>query len=375
LLKPVERERLYGVMQQIEAELKEKLNVQKRETKSFVQSIRFILHNAGLSEKELHDFEHSYEKDFYQGAYRVICIPKHTVSIPQSTYEIEDTDRQRIIIVDEACYLALKAKTTSLYCGVSESFQGLRFLQQAYQQAFIARMEAYFQQTPWMVYSSGIVLGEKEGFEKEQDQFIQLLSISRTKDAIAIIKTLYELVECRTFNPKVFAQFTQGIVTKLPKTFQKVVEINQSLDDFYYPWSFDTAQQYLLLLIEWIEGFSLKLNEELDDYENKQKIQQALKYIHQHFASNLNMAVVSNHVEMNYTLFSQLFKQYTGKNFVKYLHELRLDESKKLLKETDLKIFEISSKVGFTDEKHYMKLFKSTCGISPSEYRKTLHLN
>ena len=87
------------------------------------------------------------------------------------------------------------------------------------------------------------------------------------------------------------------------------------------------------------------------------------------------MAVVSNYISMNYSLFSYSFKQYTGSNFVNYLKEIRMREAKKLLTETDMKIIEISQAVGYDNEKHFMKIFKATCGVSPTEYRHNVYPN
>ena len=84
--------------------------------------------------------------------------------------------------------------------------------------------------------------------------------------------------------------------------------------------------------------FNELISEEFDDYKNKQKVQQALGFIHENYNKDLNMAVVSNHISMNYSLFSHAFKQYTGKNFVNYLKELRIQEAKRLLEETDMRI-------------------------------------
>lgn len=82
------------------------------------------------------------------------------------------------------------------------------------------------------------------------------------------------------------------------------------------------------------------------------------------------MALVSNEVDMNYSLFSLLFKQYVGTNFVAYLQGLRLTEAKRLLRETDLRVNEIGRRVGFTDDKNFLKVFKSAEGVSPTEYRR-----
>ena len=86
------------------------------------------------------------------------------------------------------------------------------------------------------------------------------------------------------------------------------------------------------------------------------------------------MAVVSNHISMNYSLFSLAFKKYTGINFVNYIKELRINEAKRLLVDTDKKINEISMLVGYENEKHFMKIFKGMYGVSPSEYRKNMQI-
>lgn len=85
---------------------------------------------------------------------------------------------------------------------------------------------------------------------------------------------------------------------------------------------------------------------------------------------DLNMAMVSNHICMNYSLFSAAFKEHTGVNFVNYLKEIRIAEAKRLLIQTEDKITEIAKQVGFENDKHFMKSFKTACGVSPSEFRK-----
>ena len=96
----------------------------------------------------------------------------------------------------------------------------------------------------------------------------------------------------------------------------------------------------------------------------------AVDYIEENYAKDLNMAVVSNYISMNYSLFSYSFKQYTGSNFVNYLKEIRMREAKKLLTETDMKIIEISQAVGYDNEKHFMKIFKRKTGVTALKYRK-----
>ena len=121
-----------------------------------------------------------------------------------------------------------------------------------------------------------------------------------------------------------------------------------------------------------VTGLHRRINDNGDENRSRQKIRQALEYVKENYNRDLNMAVVSNYVSMNYSLFSYEFKQYTGSNFVSYLKELRMAEAKRLLAETDRKVVEISQQVGYENEKHFMKIFKSVCGVSPSEYRRNV---
>ena len=102
----------------------------------------------------------------------------------------------------------------------------------------------------------------------------------------------------------------------------------------------------------------------------KEKMEEAISYIRENYAKDLNMAMVSNHICMNYSLFSAAFKEHTGVNFVNYLKEIRIAEAKRLLIQTEDKITEIAKQVGFENDKHFMKSFKTACGVSPSEFRK-----
>ncbi|AOK92521.1 response regulator transcription factor [Paenibacillus polymyxa] len=95
----------------------------------------------------------------------------------------------------------------------------------------------------------------------------------------------------------------------------------------------------------------------------------AIQYIHAHYSEDLNMAVVSNSVSLNYTYFSQAFKAYTGLSFVQYVKRLRIAEAKKLLECQGGKIYEIAANVGFDNAKHFNKVFRELEGMTPQQFR------
>ncbi len=118
-------------------------------------------------------------------------------------------------------------------------------------------------------------------------------------------------------------------------------------------------------LLEKVEDLSANAHEQ----NTKAKVKAAVDYILENYMGDINMATVSNYVSMNYTFFSESFREHTGKSFVDYVKSIRINMAKRLLRETTAKVNTIAAEVGYTDEKHFLKLFKAEVGLTPSQYR------
>lgn len=97
----------------------------------------------------------------------------------------------------------------------------------------------------------------------------------------------------------------------------------------------------------------------------------AQTYIKEHYAdSQLSLMAVSNHANVSLSYFSQIFKEETGKTFVEYLTEVRMDKAKELLRSTDRMLYEIAEQVGYENPAYFTVAFKKQVGLSPRDYRK-----
>lgn len=100
---------------------------------------------------------------------------------------------------------------------------------------------------------------------------------------------------------------------------------------------------------------------------------EAKRYIEKNYFLNISLKDVAEAVHLNSSYFSHCFKLEAGINFVDYLNRLRIEKSKQIMKETRTKTYEVAELVGYRSTQHFGKMFRSITGITPSEYRETLH--
>ncbi|MDR1561340.1 MAG: response regulator [Holosporaceae bacterium] len=103
--------------------------------------------------------------------------------------------------------------------------------------------------------------------------------------------------------------------------------------------------------------------------QESSSIRQTKKYIRLHYSESITLESIAKEVFLNPNYLSTLFKKETGSNLIEYLTEVRVDESKKMLRETSGSISEIACSVGFSDAKYFSKVFTKFVGIKPIDYR------
>ena len=68
-----------------------------------------------------------------------------------------------------------------------------------------------------------------------------------------------------------------------------------------------------------------------------------------------------------------IFRTIAGTGPLNYFNILKIEESKKLIKETEYNITQVSNKLGFNSVHYFSRLFKKITGVSPTEYEKTVN--
>ncbi|WP_026021452.1 response regulator [Paenibacillus senegalensis] len=99
-------------------------------------------------------------------------------------------------------------------------------------------------------------------------------------------------------------------------------------------------------------------------------IEKAKRYIDAHYQHDIGIEEVAEHVEISFSYFCTLFKQTAGCTFLEYLTRFRIGKACQLLRESEVKVFQIASLVGYQDPRYFTQVFKKMMGMTPSEYRE-----
>ena len=93
----------------------------------------------------------------------------------------------------------------------------------------------------------------------------------------------------------------------------------------------------------------------------------ARRYIHQHYNQpSLSLAEISEYLGVSPSHFCYQFARETGQTFKEYLTKVRMEEARKLLVDTNLKVYEVSERVGYLNPEHFSRVFKRYTGLTPN---------
>lgn len=95
-------------------------------------------------------------------------------------------------------------------------------------------------------------------------------------------------------------------------------------------------------------------------------------FVEANYHRDINLASAANHVCMNYSYFSKLFKDETGMTFSSYLLKTRMEAARKLLMDPEKKIQDVAREVGYglDNTQNFTRAFKNYFGSSPTSFRK-----
>ena len=101
-------------------------------------------------------------------------------------------------------------------------------------------------------------------------------------------------------------------------------------------------------------------------------MREALSYIEKNYQRDLTVEEIASALRLNRSYFGKIFRQSTGKSPQRFLMNYRMIKAAEMLATTKLPINEIGASVGYENQMHFSRAFKSIYGVSPREWRNNL---
>lgn len=317
-------------------------------------------------------------------SFKSCTVPKDESNNEFITFVLSDKQKERNIIE----YLRMYVKNlhddyhiTAVVgiSGFSSTRSLLNNIDRQIDRAYLAFEGTFFQDTSISVFneSDNAAKLQLQVDESIKRSLFFAIKMSKAEDAIKIINNLFDFLEQqgKIYSPasvidSVWMLLTYT-VTALNLSYYNVN--NLYAGEYNSIYSHVNRIRSLSHLRKYICSVCIDLIRINPLYSKEQRedcIAIAQEYVNEHYSSYISLDMIAKSVFLSPTYFSELFKKRTGLNYIEYVTKIRMNKACELLKNSDLKIYEISEQVGYSDTKYFAKLFKKAFNFTPKEYRE-----
>ena len=143
------------------------------------------------------------------------------------------------------------------------------------------------------------------------------------------------------------------------------------------PSKFDEIKEAIEAAVTKLETIQTLKRQEIKEEPKNEKpqflVKQAIEYIYENYNTKLDLQTVADALFVSTWHLCKLLKKQTGTNFVDLLNNIRIENAKRMLLETNMKIYEIAEYVGYTDTAYFSKTFKKLTEVTPNEFRNKMY--
>ena len=169
------------------------------------------------------------------------------------------------------------------------------------------------------------------------------------------------------FNPEQVI-YRVGFRDDIVNLYEKALEIAKKEKASY--------QQYLAGIANLILGIMMysDRNREFSVNELETRINKAKLLIRENLTNNISLESIASEINMSYSWFRKIFKEYTGFSPANYIQEMKLQRAKNLLISSDLSIKEIAYSLNFDSISYFSSTFRKKTGYTPLQYRMSIKM-
>ena len=126
-------------------------------------------------------------------------------------------------------------------------------------------------------------------------------------------------------------------------------------------------------IILWLHTVTRRFTQHVFDLSSTKHVDiicKAVDYIKRNYSSKIKLKDIADHLFISQQYFCRIFKEETSQTPGAYITFVRIEESKKLLRNSAINIIDIPELVGFDNQSYFTKIFKKETGFTPGQYRR-----
>lgn len=275
-------------------------------------------------------------------------------------------------LVAKNIYLFLRRKyPVRFYLAVSRKFEGYEALPEILSQ-LEQQMEEKFYHPDSHIYTNEEEEYRSVEAETQDSKLMQKISedISR-KDVEQLWNHFHCLADKYQKNTQFSAMYVKFVFSNViqelfqENQFSEEHRLEKEIDRLY---SCNTITGILEVTEENIREYEEFLNRSMS--ESRDEVAAVKNYIYQHYKDDLNLEMLAEKVYLSSGYLSFIFKKETGMNLNRFIRVCRMEKAKELLRNTNMKVAQVSEQVGFANVSYFCRSFREYYGSSPESYRK-----
>ena len=104
-------------------------------------------------------------------------------------------------------------------------------------------------------------------------------------------------------------------------------------------------------------------------FDQQERKYATYEFIVRNIRRGVSLDEAAEYANMSSCYFSKLFKRMTGKNYITYVTDSRIEMAKRMLVDTEMPVINIAYELSYNETNYFSKAFKKKVGVTPSEYR------
>ena len=399
ILKPVDPDNFHEIIEKAEKNMRERQAEENREIRrqNFLQ--QYFLQNYLYSGKKeiLEKAGEFVDLDKWNGWHCAILIETDTAffdtaeenfpgelqkELRRVFFYLNLNERQSLLLFQDVycdyllvanhLYTFLKRNyMVRIYLSVSRKFDGCECLPEILGQ-LEQQMEEKFYHPEKHIFSCEEEELKMVAGEVQDSQLMQMISedISR-KDTEQLWKHFECLKEKYSSNTQFSAMYIKFVFSNV---IQELFQENQFADEHRLEQEIDrlyscgNIMDILKVTEDNIREYEKFLERSMS--ESRNEVAAVKNYIYQHYGEDLNLEMLAEKVYLSSGYLSFIFKKETGMNLNRFIKVFRMEKAGEFLHDTNMKVAQISEKVGFANVSYFCRSFREYYGCSPESYRK-----